>query len=84
MKQKDIALIVAAAVFAGILSIVIARFVFATPSDHQQEAEVVDPISTEFDLPSSQYFNSNSINPTELIRISDNSNQTPFNGDTAQ
>lgn len=79
MKQKDIALIIVAAIFAGIFSLVIARFVFATPTDRQQKVEVVEAISTEFPIPDTKYFNTLSINPTQLIRISENSNNTPFN-----
>lgn len=78
MKQKDLALIVAAAVFAGILSVIMARIIFATPKDRAQKVEVVDVITTDFDAPSNRYFNTASINPTQLIRIAENSNQTPF------
>lgn len=79
MKQKDIALIIVVAVVAGIVSLVVARFVFATPKDRQQQVEVVEVISTEFPLPDRKYFNERSINPTQLIRIAENSNQQPFN-----
>jgi len=79
MKQKDIAIIIVVCVLAGIVSLVVAHLVFATPKDRQQKVEVVEAISTEFPIPSTKYFNTNSINPTQLIRIADNSNQTPFN-----
>jgi hypothetical protein len=80
MKQKDLAIIIAACVFAGVLSVLLARVVFATPKSRQQKVEVVEAISTDFTLPDAKYFNINSINPTQLIRIADNSNAAPFNG----
>lgn len=78
MKQKDLALIIVIAVVAGIFSVILARLVFATPKDRMQKVEVVDLISTEFPATDSKYFNQASINPTQLIRISENSNQAPF------
>jgi hypothetical protein len=82
MKQKDIALILAVVIASGIISLVIGRLVFAAPKNRQQKVEVVDVISTEFSQPDSKYFNAQSLNPTQLIRISENSNATPFNGTT--
>ena len=78
MKQKDIALILAIAVCSAILSLIIGRLVFAAPKDRQQKVEVVDKISTEFTIPDSKYFNSKSINPTQLIKIGENVNASPF------
>lgn len=80
MKQKDIALIVVVVIISGLLSFFVGRLLFANPKDKQVKAEVVDAISTVFIQPSSKYFNPNSVNPTQLIRIGDNSNVTPFNG----
>jgi hypothetical protein len=79
MKQKDLAIIIVICVLAGIVSLIVAHLVFATPKDRQQKVEVVEAISTDFPIPDNKYFNTNSINPTQLIRIADNSNQTPFN-----
>jgi hypothetical protein len=80
VKQKDIALIIVIAMVSGIVSFAIAHVLFAAPKDRQQKVEVVDAISTAFPLPSSQYFNSQSIDPTQLITIGQNSNVAPFNG----
>ena len=82
MKQKDIALIIAVVLFSGVLSLVVGRLVFAAPKDREQKVEVVDAITTEFPRPDSKYFNDQSINPTQLIRIGENSNTAPFNGAT--
>lgn len=78
MKQKDIALIAAVVIFSAVLSILVARFVFAKPSNQKQKAEVVQPISADFAQPDEKYFNKESVNATEPIRIGDNSNPDPF------
>ncbi len=78
MKQKDLAMIIVIAVVSGIFSLILGHVIFATPKSRQQKVEVVEAISTEFTAPSSQYFNTNSINPTQLIQISENVNNAPF------
>ncbi|HEX8226625.1 MAG TPA: hypothetical protein VF572_02030 [Candidatus Saccharimonadales bacterium] len=80
MKQKDIALIIVAIIVSGILSLVLGRVLFAAPKDRQQKVEVVDAISTDFAQPDNRYFNVQSINPTQLIQIGENTNTAPFNG----
>jgi hypothetical protein len=80
MKQKDVAVIILVAVIAGVASFFLSRFLFQSGDKHQQKAEVVDVISTEFNQPDTKYFNSNAVNPTQLIRIGDNNNNNPFNG----
>jgi hypothetical protein len=80
MKQKDIVLIIVVAAVSGIISLVVGHLVFAAPKDRQQKVEVVDAITTDFAAPDSKYFNSKSINPTQLISIGENANTTPFNG----
>ena len=79
MKQKDLVIIIVVVVFAAIFSLVIGKLVFASPKDRLQKVEVVEAITTEFPAPDTKYFNTASINPTLLIRIAENSNQTPFN-----
>ncbi|HSX36512.1 MAG TPA: hypothetical protein VLG13_00085 [Patescibacteria group bacterium] len=79
MKQKDIALIAVVVVASAILSIVASKFIFAPPKNRQQPVEVVQPISSDFQIPDSRYFNSKSIDPTKLITIGgDNTNPDPF------
>lgn len=78
MKQKDITLIIVVGVVSVITAFLISNFFFGSPENRQLEAEVVDPITAEFNLPSDQYFNENSIDPTETIRIGETGNQTPF------
>ena len=78
MKRKDIVLILAIAVVSGIFSLILGHLVFASPQNRQQKVEVVDAISTDFTSPDSKYFNTQSINPTQLIQISNNVNNAPF------
>lgn len=80
MKQKDIALILVVVIVSAIISFVLGRLIFASPSDRQEQVEVVDAITTDFSFPDAKYFNEFSINPTRLIQISDNSNNAPFRG----
>lgn len=78
MKQKDLALIVIIVLVAAVASLLISKRIFVTPSDRQQQVEVVAPISAEFSPPSPAYFNSNSKDPTQIITISPNANPNPF------
>ena len=78
MKQKDIALIILVAGIAGVVSFFASRAIFASSGSRQQQAEVVDAITTDFVKPSSKYFNANSIDPTQLIQIGNNNNSNPF------
>ena len=77
MKQKDIALIVVVAVISIVVA-TLASNVLIGSGGRQQEAEVVDAISATFESPSQDYFNSQSVDPTQIIRIGENANPTPF------
>lgn len=79
MKQKDIVIIIAVAGVTAILSFALANFLFGGNKMANLKAPVVDPITSEFKLPSSQYFNNNSLDPTKNITIGDNTNNAPFN-----
>jgi len=80
MKQKDIALIIVIVAISGIISFLASQWIFARPADRQQEAEVVDVITSDFTLPDSKYFNNQSIDPTQLIEIGNSNNPNPFSG----
>lgn len=80
MKQKDIAVIIVVAVISAVVSFIVAGRIFVTPENRQQEVEVVDVISTDFDLPDSRYFNADSINPTVDSELGVDTNENPFNG----
>lgn len=82
MKQKDIALIIVIAAISAVISFVISGKIFVTPANRQQQVEVVDVINSNFQPPSNKYFNSQSIDPTQLVTIGNNNNQNPFSGTT--
>lgn len=79
MKQKDIAVIILVVGVAAIASFFLSRLLFQSGDKREQKAEVVDVITADFNPPSDKYFNDQAINPTQLIRISDNNNENPFN-----
>jgi hypothetical protein len=81
MKQKDIALVLVVVFISVVVALVVSRVLFSSPKSRQQTAEVVDKISPEFALPSTRYFNADSVNPTQLIEIGNSSNPNPFNSD---
>jgi hypothetical protein len=80
MKQKDIVLLIVVVVVSVVISSFVSKLIFSTPANRSQQVDVVPVISASFPTPSSQYFNSQSIDPTQLITIGNNNNQTPFNG----
>jgi hypothetical protein len=80
MKQKDVALIIVVVFISAVVSFFVSNFLFGSPANRQQKAEIVQPITANFSQPDSRYFNSNSIDPTQLIQIGNNNNTNPFNG----
>jgi len=79
MKQKDIIVIVAVAIVSGIISYVAANYLFSGHKTYDLTAPTVQPISSVFQLPSSTYFNQQSIDPTQDITIGNSTNSAPFN-----
>jgi len=77
MKRKDIATILVCVVIAAILSLIICSK-FLSASAHNQKVEKVEPIASDFKLPDKAIFNTDAIDPTQLIQISPNSNNQPF------
>lgn len=77
MKQKDVALIIVIVFISGLFSFLLSRVVIDS-DNKKQEVEVVEPISAEFSQPSDKYFNANSTNPTQLIQIGENQNESPL------
>ncbi len=80
MKQKDIAIIIIVCFVSAVASLFISRAIFTAPKHRQQQVEVVEAISTEFNKPDAKYFNNESLNPTRLIKIGENPNPQPFFG----
>lgn len=79
MKQKDIALILVIVFISGVVSFLVSR-TFIAPERKKHEVAVVEPITPEFVQPSEKYFNANSINPTQLIKIQEHQHPRPFGG----
>ena len=82
MKQKDIALFIVIGVVSAIFSAIMSGWLITPSNIKKQSAETAEAITAEFNVPTSDstYFNKDAINPTKLIQIGDNINQTPFNG----
>jgi len=80
MKQKDVALIIVLVAVSGVVSFLLSGYIFAKPADRQQKAEKVDVITSDFTQPDTKYFNSTSVDPTQLIQIGGSSNPNPFTG----
>jgi hypothetical protein len=84
MKQKDIAVIIVVVFVSAFISLFASKAIFAPPKNRQQQVEVVQPISADFQKPDGRYFNSQSFDPTQLITIGQNANPDPFSGSAAQ
>ena len=80
MKQKDIIILIVALFVSMLASILVSKFVFSTPKNLDQQVDIVPSISTKFVTPSSTYFNSQALDPTQLINIAPSNNSQPFNG----
>lgn len=78
MKQNDIAILLAAVIVGGFVSLFISQTVFVTSAKKQQTAQKVEKITAELKEPDNKVFNDTAINPTKLIQIGDQSNTTPF------
>lgn len=78
IKQSDIAMIILVASLSMVASYFIGDAIINTDENRSTDVEVVTPISPEFLLPSTEIFNDNAINPTELIKIGDDNTDQPF------
>jgi len=85
MKRNDIAIIIAVAFVAAIISFVISGAIFGSPKKNPIKVPVVNKISSTFPNPQtdsnySQIYNSQANDPTQIIKIGNSSNSTPFQG----
>ena len=78
MKQKDLAVLIVVAVVSAIASLLISKQFFTTAQDRSQKVEVIDKITSDFATPDNKYFNSQSVNPAQLVQIGQDNNQDPF------
>lgn len=80
MRQKDMMVILAVAIFSAVLAVVVTKMLFSKPQNRQVEVEIVAPISAEFPDPDKRFFNQNAIDPTQAIQIGNSNNPDPFRG----
>ena len=85
MKRKQLFIIIGVAIVAAIISSIISGALFGSPNKNPVKVPVVNKISSEFPLPQTddtykKFFNAQANNPTQLIRIGNNNNTTPFQG----
>ena len=80
MKREDLGLIAIVVIFSAVISIVVSSKVIVSPKNRQQQVEVVQPITANFDQPDKHYFNENSFDPTKPITIGEQANPDPFRG----
>ena len=80
MKQKDYLIIAVVVIISIVISVIISNKLFSIPANRQQTIQAVGVINTDFKDPDAQYFNKDSIDPSQLIPISLNINNTnvPF------
>ncbi len=80
MKQKDIATFMVVGIISAIISVALSNLIITPSKIKSQEAEIVEPITSTFPVPTSKdkFFNKDSINPTKLIQIGEDNNETPF------
>lgn len=77
MKQSDIATIIVVVFISAVTAFFVTGKLIVA-SSAKQSAPVVDRIVTDFTQPDSRYFNSSSIDPTQLIHIGSSTNPNPF------
>lgn len=78
MKLKDWSVIGVVIFISGMLSFVIANLLLGGKNSPRLKVEVVESISADFPLPNTKYFNENSLNPTQEIKIGEDNNESPF------
>lgn len=78
MKPKDWSLIGIIIMVSAVMSFVIANFTIGTRKTNKLKVESVTSLTDQFPLPNTKYFNNNSINPTQEIKIGEGTNENPF------
>jgi hypothetical protein len=78
MKRNDLMIIIVVVIVSGTLSFVLCNQLIVPKKAKSLSAEVVTPITDQFELPDKTVFNDDAINPTKLIQIAPNSNGQPF------
>lgn len=81
MKQKDLALILVIGFVSAVFALILSNMFISSPKNRQEKVEVIGSIGSDFPTPDKKYFNVDSINPTQLIEIDKNENESPFEND---
>jgi hypothetical protein len=82
MKRRDVVVIAAVAMIAGIVSIVVSQLLFGGNRVYNLKAPRVEAVSAQFNTPDKKYFNNLSINPTKIIQIGDTTNPDAIKNST--
>lgn len=81
MKRNEIALLLIIVGLAALTSyFLINSVVKSNGSQKPVNVKVASPISTTVTQPNQEVFNKNALNPTVKVKIGDQSNSQPFNG----
>ncbi len=83
MQKKDLYIALAVACFTAMLSFFVSGAIFNSPKARQTQVPVVEKISPDFadtyrDPAYTMFYNPTAINPTELVRVGEESNPQPF------
>lgn len=78
MKQQDYAIIAVVIIVSGFFAFMITSFFLLPKNSRELTVQKIDVINAEFPDADKKIFNDKAINPTKLIEIGDNSNQSPF------
>jgi energy-converting hydrogenase Eha subunit A len=86
MKSKDLTVLVVIGLIAAIISAIISGSIFNPPKKNMTVPDVTAINSTLPDVKNDsnykKFFNSQAIDPTQLIKIGASQNQQPFSSDT--
>ncbi len=78
MRKKDLGVIAVVVIVSAVISYFISSSFISSAEDRKQSVEIVEPIVSEFVEPDKRYFNQTSVNPTQTIVISPETNPNPF------
>ena len=83
MKKKDLTYLALTAFIAGIISFLIASFVFKVPLKRNGQVPTAQPINATFpdvkkDQSYSSFLNTKALDPTQNIQIGSGQNSQPF------
>ena len=67
-----------------IVAVIANKVVFSNAGSANTQVDVVPIIRTDFNSPPSKYFNSQAIDPTQIINISPQNSTQPFSSATGQ